>query len=110
MAEKKNPIAAILAIAPGILNTIGSLVKDKKKGPTEAIQPLGTEFIHEAIDKGIQLSSKRVMNLLGTGVIVTYAIADMTKNGINKMNLCVLAIGAGYAAVMAFITYLSERK
>lgn len=110
MSEKKNPLLAILAVVPAIANTVGSLIKDKKKDPTTAIQPAGTEFVHEAIDKGIQLSSKRVMNLLGTGVIVTFAITNMSTNGINKMNLCVLAIGAGYAAVMAFITYLSERK
>jgi len=49
------------------------------------------------------------MNLLGTGVIVTFAVADMAKNGINTQNLAVMGIGAAYALGMAFITHLSEK-
>lgn len=107
MKEKKNPIAAILAVVPGVINTVASLVKDKKKDT--AAEPKETDFVHEAIDKGVQLSSKRVMNIVGTGIIVSFAIADMTANGINKLNVIVLAVGVVYSAGMALITYLSEK-
>lgn len=116
MEEKKNPLAAIIAILPGVVNTVASLIKDKKKIATEAgaigeaTQPSGTQFIQEEIGKGIQLSSKRIMNIVGTGVIVTFALNDMSANGIHKANAIVLGLGVGYCVAMAIVTYLSERK
>ena len=110
MEKKKNPLAAIAAIAPGIINTIASIIKEKRKDPTASVQPTGTEFVHEEIGKGIQLSSKRILNVVGTGIIVTFALADMTAHGITGMNTIVLSIGVVYSATMSLITYLSDRK
>lgn len=115
-AQKKNPLAALIAIAPGIINTAISLIKDKKKISNENVligestQPAGTQFIQEDIGKGIQLSSKRLMNIGGTGLIITLAIADITTHGITKQNLCLVGLGILYSVAMSVITYLSERK
>ena len=111
MSDKKKIPGAILALIPSLFKGVVSLIQDKKKkkrGGSE--KSVAADLLGTALDTGIQLSSKRVMNLLGTGVIVAFAIADMTKQGINAMNLSVLGIGAAYALGMAFITHLSEKE
>ena len=106
--EKKNPlVAGLLGLVPGVINTVVSLVKDKKKkadGETIA------NMVNENISEGVALSSKRVMNLVGTGVIVTLAVSLITANGPTKANLALLAIGVAYSLGMSLITYLSEKK
>lgn len=105
----KNPITLITGIV-GVANSVVSIIKDKKKDATSEIQPKVTDFINEAIDKGVSLSSKRILNISGTALIVTFAVSDMTKNGIGTMNAVVLAIGVVYSIAMSYITYLSDRK
>jgi hypothetical protein len=97
---KKSPLFALL---PAVINTGLSLIKDKKAAKKE------TDFVHEEIEKGVQISSKRVLSLVGTGAIVSFALADMSTNGINQYNLIALSLGVAYAAVMTFLTARSEK-
>jgi len=87
----------------GILNTALSLVRDKTKDAD-------VSFVREKVKNGISVSSKRVLNLTGTAAIITTALGMMASNGINKMNLLMLALGVAYAMGMSFITAYSERK
>ena len=86
----------------GIANSLLSLVKDKTRDGD-------TSFIRENIRKGVSISSKRVLNLIGTSMIVTFALMDMQTNGINKFNLIVLGVGVAYSAIMSFITSWKEK-
>ena len=106
--------ATILKIAPAIINTGISLIKDKSKDKAFTKEgseiPAPTDFVDTAIEKGVSISSKRVLNLAGTTIIVMAALADITAHGITKFNIILLCIGVVYSAGMAFITYLSEKK
>lgn len=91
----------LLAIVPGVLNTVLSVVKDKTKDPD-------TSFVEEKVRKGVSISSKRMLNLVGTPIIIATAITDMVQNGINPMNLILLLLGIIYSAVMAWLTSKNE--
>jgi hypothetical protein len=90
---KKSPLLALL---PMVANTVFSLIKDKKEAK-----------VPTTLEEGVSISSKRVLNLVGTAAIITFALNDMA-NGINAMNLAVLALGVAYSAAMSFITNKSE--
>lgn len=107
----------LLAAVPGLLNTGLSLIKDKKAAKfvknvvgIEEIFENKTDFVDDSISKGVSLSSKRVLNIAGTGFIISIAIGDITKNGITQFNLALLGLGVVYSIAMTLITYLSERK
>lgn len=87
----------------GLANTALSLIKDKTRDAD-------TSFIRETIRKGVSISSKRFLNLTGTGAIIIVALADMRANGINGWNLGLVAVGVVFSVVMAYITNLNERK
>jgi len=115
--NKKNPLITLAAGAlPGVIKTVVSLIQDKKKASAETsaapAATIGEEMknIAEQVKGGVQLSSKRLLNAVGTGVIVTFALSDMGANGITNMNLCVLGIGALYSLGLSLVSYLSERK
>ena len=86
----------------GLANTALSIVRDKTRDGE-------TSFIRENIKKGISISSKRVLNLVGTSVIVSFALMDMQAKGINQFNMIVLGFGAAYSVAMSLITAWKER-
>jgi len=98
-----NPIVTSL-LALG--NTALSIVRDKKQNKTTD----DTTLLNVTPEAGISISGKRLLNLIGTPVIIGYALQDMTANGINKMNIIVLACGVLYSGILAVATYLSEKK
>ena len=108
MEQKKNPLlAGIISAIPAVINTVGSLIRDKRKskeGETDV-----TNVIHEDIASGVSLSSKRIMNIAGTGIIITFALSSMA-GGLTRLNVIILALGIAYSVTMAFLTYLSEKK
>jgi len=115
--NKKNPLITLAAGAlPGVIKTVVSLIQDKKKASAESTAApaatIGEEVkqIAEQVKDGVQLSSKRLLNVVGTGVIVTFALSDMGVNGITKMNLIVLGMGALYSLGISLVSYLSEKK
>src|SRR3990172_6904773 len=93
MENKTNPFLAGLAnILPGVVNTIFSLIKNKKNKDerTSLLLPAFAPDIHNIAD-GLELSSKTVIGYGLGGYIIYYAIAH------EPVNLYILAIGATVA-------------
>ena len=69
-------LAGLVNLIPGIINTIGNLVKDKKKSnsETESILPAFMEDNHN-IAKGLELSSKTCIGYGAGGVIIIWAMS-----------------------------------
>jgi hypothetical protein len=86
----------------GLINTALSLIKDKTRD-TE------TSFIRDVVRKGVSISSKRVLNLTGTGAILTIALFLIQKNGLDKWTLILVGIGVLYSLGMSFITSWKEK-
>lgn len=87
----------------GIANTALSLIRDKTRDPD-------TSFIRENVKKGVSISTKRVLNLTGTGAILTTALYLIQANGLNKWTLGLVAIGVVYSVGMSFITVWAEKR
>ena len=114
MESKKNPlIAGLLTSIPSIVSGVVGIIKDKKQAKTE---PKETTTTGEAVIESIKeitsgtISSKRLLNIGGTALIITLAVNDITANSITKLNLVLIAVGAVYSLGMTLITWLSERK
>lgn len=111
----KNPlIAGIISLIPQAISTISSIVKDKKDRKAEAkIEPATTgEAIVDSVKDMVSgsISSKRVLNIGGTGLIITLAMANISTQGLTKLNLALICVGACYSLGMSLITFFSERK
>lgn len=111
--QKKNPlIAGLLTLVPSIISTVTGIVKDKREAKAAKVE---TATIGEAFQESVKeitsgsISSKRLLNIVGTGVIITFALSSMA-NGITKYNVIVLALGVAYSLGMSIVTWLSERK
>lgn len=109
--EKHPALVALLGIVPGLINTITSVIRDKKKkgdssDPTKELNIIDTV---EKISMGVRLSSKRIMNITGTGVMITIAAKDYLANGLTWEGVALFAVGAVYSGVMAWITRQSEQ-
>ena len=111
--QKKNPvITELISIIPSAISAITSIVKDKREKKLQDAIPVTTGEISGAI-KDITsgtLSSKRILNIAGSGLIVTLAVSDITVHGLSKLNLILIGIGVVYSLGMSFLTFLSERK
>jgi len=86
----------------GLANTALSLIKDKTRDAD-------TSFIRESVKKGVSISSKRVLNLGGTGAILTTALFLISTNGPNKWNVILVCTGVVYSLCMTFITAWKEK-
>lgn len=77
------------------------------KGITEGIEKITGNIagIFKATDKGV-LSSRRTIS----GLIVAFALLDMENNGINELNLLVLAIGIVPVALLTFVKSENANK
>lgn len=112
----KNPllIANLISILPKAIETISSIVKDKKEKKEAQTNAEATpgQVIVDSVKDAVSgsISSKRVLNIVGTGAIITLAMGDISTHGLSKLNLCLIALGATYSLGMSLITYLSERK
>lgn len=103
--SKKTIPPAILNLIPGIINTVASVIRDKKQENLES----NTELINKEVADGVSISSKRVLNVTGTGVIISFAIQQMLTHGINWMNLAVMLLGVIYCLGLTWLTYISEK-
>jgi len=109
-------LAGFLNIGGMIINSVVSIVQDKKRkkngdaeipqGEELLIPPIGSAI--KSIATGVKLSSKRLLNLGGTGVIISIAVTDYAANGLSWPGVALFALGAVYCAVMAWITKKSE--
>lgn len=114
-AKKKSPlIIGLASIFPQVIGAIVSIIKDKREKREvikEETQTTGEAIIESVKDVvGGSISSKRILNLGGTGLIITLAINDISLHGLSKLNLGLVVLGVVYSLGMSFITCLSERK
>lgn len=118
MSENKNPVlVALLSVVPGLINTITSVIRDKKKrevlgdprNPTDTPEFSNTIQTVKSIAQGIKLSSKRMMNITGTGAMFAIAGKDYLANGLTWEGVALFVVGAIYSTVMAWITHRSEQ-
>jgi len=111
----KNPlIIGLFSLLPKAIETVATIVKDKKERKEEAkIEATTTgEAIVDSLKDVVtgSISSKRLLNIGGFGLIITLAISDISSHGITKQNLYLVALGIAYSISMSLITFLSERK
>ena len=97
-------INLITSLVPMVLNTIGSIVKDKK-----AKKEAGTEFLNNDADlkKGISISSKRVMNVIGTPVLIVTGMTLLSTDP--KSGVIVIGLGIPYSVGLSYVTHISEK-
>lgn len=84
--------AGLINIIPGVVNTVGNLIKDKKraKAETSRILPAFVKDGHNIAD-GLELSSKVVFGYGLGGVVIAYALSqDLSLTH----NLIILGVGA----------------
>ena len=119
MSKEKHPaLVALLSVVPGIFNTITSVIRDKKakRSLGDPSNPVAmVSVITDTLDSvrdiasGVKLSSKRMMNITGTGVMISIAAKDYLANGLTWEGVALFAVGAIYSTVMAWITHRSEQ-
>jgi hypothetical protein len=80
-----------------VLTTVASIIKDKRKDV-------------QTPEKGMSVSSKRIMNVVGSGAIITIALSDIAANGINTNNLVLTGIGVIYCLGMSHLVAASEAQ
>lgn len=98
-----NLLAGIVNMVPGAVNSIASIVKDKKnaKAETSQVIPALMTDKHNIAD-GIDLSGKSVIGYGIGGAIITYALTH------EPVSIWVLAIGA--AVLIATIVAKAMQK
>jgi hypothetical protein len=115
-SKEKNPIVLVEAISilPSLIKTLGSVFKRKKDKPEEDKEkPEGAgaqvvESIKDAVSG--EISSKKLLNIGGFGLIIAIAISDIGIRGITKQNLVLVGLGVAYSIAMSLITAWGERK
>ena len=80
-----------------VLTTVASIIKDKRKDV-------------QTPEKGMSVSHKRLMNVVGSGAIITVALADIAANGTNTKNLVLTGIGVVYCLGMSHLVAASEAQ
>ena len=95
-------LATFLDPITGLANSALSVIRDKTKDPD-------TSFIQDKVRNGISVSSKRLINLTGTGAIITVALRDIMANGITWPNIALVGIGVAFSVGMAYMTHRSEK-
>lgn len=105
MAKKTIP-PALIQLVPGLINSVVSIIRDKRNENLES----NTELVNKEIADGVSISSKRALNVAGTGVIITFALQQMVTHGISWMNLCVLLLGVFYCFGLTWLTYVAEKQ
>jgi len=81
----------------GLANTALSLIRDKTKDADMS-------FIQDKVKNGISISSKRVLNLTGTGAILAIALGDIVTNGLSWQSIGLVGIGVAYSVGMAWLS------
>lgn len=93
MNQKKPLINFILPV----VTTVASIIKDKRKDV-------------QTPEKGMSVSHKRILNVVGSGAIITVALSDIAANGINVNNLVLTGIGVVYCIAMSHLVAMSEAQ
>ena len=90
-----NPIFTAIG---NVLTTIVSPILDK------TVRDPNSSVVKTKTKNGISISSKRILNLVGTGSIITVALGDMTVNGLSWESIALVGLGICYSMGMALIS------
>lgn len=90
-----NPIFTAIG---NILTTVVSPILDK------TLRDPNASIIKSKTKNGISISSKRILNLVGTGAIITVALSDIAHNGLSWEAIALVGFGIGYSIAMALIS------
>ena len=87
--------AGLINIIPGVINTVGNLIKDKKraKEETSTILPAFVKDNHNIAD-GLELSSKVVVGYGVGGLVIMAGLKMVVVATTAKIGAIVLGIGA----------------
>lgn len=87
--------AGLINLIPGVINSVGHLIKDKKraKEETSKILPAFTKDIDNIAD-GIELSSKTIFGYGLSGVVIMAGLKMVVVSATATTGLWVLGIGA----------------
>jgi len=77
---------------------------------SDKVRDADASVIKDAVNKRGKLSSKRILNVGGTGTILTIASVLIYQDGLTKENLILVGIGAAYSLIMTYLTILKEKK
>ncbi|MGV7234624.1 MAG: hypothetical protein ACQ9ET_00055 [Nitrosomonadaceae bacterium] len=97
-------LAQIVAVLPGAINTVVSVIKDKKKKK----EAEGTEMVHEEIAKGVSVSGKRLMSIGGAGILIPTGLAMVESNP--KVGIILIVLGVGFGIGMEAIKAYSDKS
>jgi CRISPR/Cas system CMR-associated protein Cmr3 (group 5 of RAMP superfamily) len=99
-----NPIIKLAGdLLPMAINTITSIVKDKKASKVGE-----ANNIHENVAEGLQISSKRVMNVVGTPSLILIGVDLMPTQP--KYGVIIIALGIIYCVGLSYVTHISEKE
>lgn len=81
-----------------VFTTVISPILDK------TVRDPNSSIVKEKIKNGVSISSKRILNLVGTGAIITVALGIITQQGLSWPALALVALGVAYSVVMSLIS------
>jgi hypothetical protein len=100
--KKANPLAALIPLIPGVINTVASVVKDKRKKKDGEL-PL---TIEEKIEQGISISSARVTQICGGGGLIAFGVSYMDKSP--QYGLIIIGLGVALSIGMEWFKSKKE--
>jgi len=107
-------IKGAINLVPMAINTISSVVKDKKvKNVAKELKDGGVgdvidNVVHKDVAAGLSISSKRAMNVAGTPVL--FYLAYQLLAGNNVMGGAIMAgCAVLYTVGLAYVTHLTEK-
>lgn len=81
-----------------IFTTVISPVLDK------TVRDPDGSSIKSKVRNGVSISSKRILNLVGTGAIISVALGIIAEKGLSWEALTLLVVGVTYSVVMSLIS------
>ena len=106
-------ISGVTSILPAAINTVSSVVKDKKiKNAAEKIKEGGIDevvdnVVHKDVASGISISSKRLMNIAGTPTLF-YLAYKLLSEGNNTGGIVMAVCAVVYCVGLSYVTKISE--
>jgi len=103
-------VAAAVNVAGMIFNTVTSVIRDKKRNQPDNNDLLipSSESTANMIASGMSVSSKRLVNLSGTGLMFMMAVKAYRADGLSWEVIALLGIATAFSLLMAWITKKSE--
>lgn len=115
------PLAALAPLAtkylPMIVNTVTSVVRDKKAKKKlnldDSSKPVvaegsDTELINKDVAAGVSISSTRLLNVTGTPTLIMLGMERLSA-GDSKVGLILIGLGVVYCLGLTFISKYSEK-